>query len=565
MDKVLTVLIVGGYGTFGGRLAELLEGEPGLALIIAGRSQAKAESWCRARREARARLIPAAFDRNNAAPALAALKPDIVVDASGPFQAYGDYALVRACIAAGVHYLDLADAADFVTGITTLDDDARRAGVFVISGVSSFPVLTWAVVRELSQGMAKVTAITGGIAPSPYANVGINVLRAIASYAGQKITRRKNGGDNPSWPLTETRRYTIAPPGGLPLRNLLFSLVDVPDLRVLAGAWPAAQDVWMGAGPVPEPLHRALICLSWLVRWRLLRSLVFLAPVMDAVMKRVAWGEDRGGMFIEVTGESADGKTLRRSWHLTAEGRHGPLIPSMAAEAVIRMTQQGKPPEAGARTGAGLLTLNDYAALFKGCAIKTGKRDDSTPAPVLYRQILGDAYDALPPALQAMHDVTDTAQATGVATVRRGRNPLARLACALFRLPPAGENVPLTVTFTVQDGRERWRRQFGASSFETVLSAGHGKSERLVVERFGPVSFALVSFAMALTVENGRLNMVVRRWHLLGIPMPLWLGARTETSEFADAEGRFNFDVKIFHPLMGMMAHYTGWLVRRSS
>src|SRR5262249_10042102 len=40
------VLILGGYGTFGGRLAELLADEPRLTLIIAGRSRTRAEAFC---------------------------------------------------------------------------------------------------------------------------------------------------------------------------------------------------------------------------------------------------------------------------------------------------------------------------------------------------------------------------------------------------------------------------------------------------------------------------------------------------------------------------------------
>ena len=42
------------------------------------------------------------------------------------------------------------------------------------------------------------------------------------------------------YPFTEQMRFTVAPPGQLPLRNTLFSLVDVPDLRALAVLWPEA-------------------------------------------------------------------------------------------------------------------------------------------------------------------------------------------------------------------------------------------------------------------------------------------------------------------------------------
>ena len=114
--------------------------------------------------------------------------PDIVVDASGPFQIYGDaYRMVRACLALGVGYLDLADGSEFVKGIAAFDAEAKARGVFVLSGVSSFPVLTAAVVRHLSGGMSRVDTVSGGIAPSPHANVGLNVIRAIASYAGKPI------------------------------------------------------------------------------------------------------------------------------------------------------------------------------------------------------------------------------------------------------------------------------------------------------------------------------------------------------------------------------------------
>ena len=52
-----------------------------------------------------------------------------------------------AALALGIHYLDLADGSDFVEGIAQFDAAARARGVFVLSGVSSFPVLTAAVVR----------------------------------------------------------------------------------------------------------------------------------------------------------------------------------------------------------------------------------------------------------------------------------------------------------------------------------------------------------------------------------------------------------------------------------
>ncbi|MEQ8950896.1 MAG: saccharopine dehydrogenase NADP-binding domain-containing protein, partial [Parvibaculum sp.] len=98
------VLVVGGYGTFGGRLVKLLLDEPRLTLVVAGRSQESASRFCREVGRAAAQLVPARFDREGDLDAqLARIVPDIVVDATGPYQAYGDapYRLVEAAIRYG--------------------------------------------------------------------------------------------------------------------------------------------------------------------------------------------------------------------------------------------------------------------------------------------------------------------------------------------------------------------------------------------------------------------------------------------------------------------------------
>ncbi|MEO8135681.1 MAG: saccharopine dehydrogenase NADP-binding domain-containing protein, partial [Betaproteobacteria bacterium] len=348
------ILIVGGYGTFGGRLVELLEDDARLTLLVAGRSLSRAEEYCAARPAAAAQRIPTLFDRaSDDAGQLEALDPAVVVDASGPFQAYGNlgYRLIEQCIDCGIHYLDLADGSDFVAGVAKFDATARAAGVFVLSGVSSFPVLTAAVVRRLSAGMATVQSIRGGIAPSPYSGVGMNVIRAIASYAGQRIERTRHAQRVSGYPFTESMRFVIAVPGRIPLAMRRFSLIDVPDLRALAGLWPEATEVWMGAAPVPVPLHWALIVFAWLVRICLLPTLSWIARPMHFVTNHVRWGEHRGGMFVEVRGHGVDGTPAVREWHLLAVGNDGPLIPCMAVEAVIRRVLAGDPPRAGARTG----------------------------------------------------------------------------------------------------------------------------------------------------------------------------------------------------------------------
>jgi hypothetical protein len=558
MTAAFRIVIIGGYGIFGGRLVELLEHDARLTLFIAGRSIAAAREYCGRRPKAAARLVPAVFDRTSEdVTQLAALDVTLAVDASGPFQAYGraGYRLIEHCIACRIHYLDLADGSDFVAGVAEFDAAARAAGVCVLSGVSSFPVLTAAVVRRLSAELTEVQCIRGGIAPSPYAGVGLNVIRAIASYAGRRIPLRRRGEAAIGRPFTESMGFVIAVPGRIPLPRRRFSLVDVPDLRVLGALWPQATDVWMGAAPVPVPLHWALCAFAWLVRLRLFHSLSWMARAMHLVTNHVHWGEHRGGMFVEVRGQSQNGSSVVAEWHLLAEGDDGPLIPCMAIEAIVRKALAGHPPAPGARTAISDVDLSDYEESFSRRTIHTGVRD-RVPAPngPLYRRILGQAWDLLPPAIRQLHSVTSTSSFAGLCTVERGRNPLAWLVAESIGFPKAGRNQTIAVQLSVDGDGERWIRTCGPRSFSSLQHPGRGRAEWLVREKFGPVAVD-----MALVVQSSGLQYVLRRWTLLGIPLPLWLGPRSTASESV-RDGNFCFDVAISHPLTGLIVRYCGVL-----
>ena len=151
----------------------------------------------------------------------------------------------------------------------------------------------------------------------------------------------------------------------------------------------------MGAGPVPEILHRALIAFAGWCACGLVRSLSPLAPFMHFATNRLRWGEHRGGMFVAVRGRTAAGDAVERSWHLLAEGDDGPLIPSMAVEAMVRKLLDGHAPPAGARPAIRELELADYERLFARRNIHTGTRDDSVAGPV-YARVLGYVWNELP-------------------------------------------------------------------------------------------------------------------------------------------------------------------------
>jgi hypothetical protein len=571
----MKILLIGGYGSFGSRIVELLKSEPGLCLVVAGRSIDRAQRCCSLHADARAELLALRFDRaTKVAEQLRDIAPDWVVDASGPFQAYGEqsYQVIEACIAAGIQYLDLADGSSFVKGVAQFDQAAKSAGVFVLSGVSSFPVLSAAVVRRLSSddqgvGFKVIHTIRSGIAPSPYAGVGLNVVKAVAGYAGQAVVIKRAGSWTHAYPFTESQDFVIAVPGQIPLRRLRFSLVDVPDLVVLAEQRPQVLEVWVGAAPVPAVLHRLLSALAWLVRWHLLPSLRAFAGLIDWFSNNLRWGEHRGGMFVQVTGLDAYGQAITREWHMVAEGADGPLIPAMAVAAIVQRALRGVLPKLGARAALEEIELSDYETLFEKRRIFTGFRFKPETALgiarsiSLYEGLLGEAWGHLPERVRALHAAGHPSEFTGTCTVERGSNIFARLVAKVIGFPQAGVDQALQVRFQkrdLADGRlaELWTRTVAGQSFSSLQYAGQGLAEALICERFGPTTFA-----MAVVVKDQQLHLILRAWSVFGIPLPLWLGPRARAFE-SSAEGCFQFFVEIAHPLIGLIVRYRGRLVQ---
>lgn len=134
-----------------------------------------------------------------------------------------------------------------------------------------------------------------------------------------------------------------------------------------------------------------------------------------------------------------------------------------------------------------------------------------------------------------------------------GSGLLSRLVGALIGFPKAGWNVPVNVAFALKQSGELWRRTFAGRTFESFQWAG-AEGNTLLMERFGALTFGL-----ALVFDGRRLNLLVRNWKLLGIPLPPALAPGGQTYEFVE-HSRFHFHVEIRHPLTGLIVRYAGWL-----
>jgi saccharopine dehydrogenase-like NADP-dependent oxidoreductase len=217
-----SVIVLGGYGNFGSRIGAALAREPGVALFIAGRNEARATQLAAALGES-ARPLQLDHTSPDFAKRLRDSGASLLIHTSGPFQGQS-YAVARACIEAGCHYLDLADAREYVSGIAALDTQARERDVLVVSGASTVPALSSAVVDKYLPEFSRLESIRHGISAGAKPP-GIATLRAVMSYVGKPFTRWEDG----AWRTVHGWQDLYALRFPAPLGRRWMAACDVPD------------------------------------------------------------------------------------------------------------------------------------------------------------------------------------------------------------------------------------------------------------------------------------------------------------------------------------------------
>jgi hypothetical protein len=176
-------------------------------------------------------------------------------------------------------------------------------------------------------------------------------------------------------------------------------------------------------------------------------------------------------------------------------------------------------------------------------------------APSPFQRILGERFDALPSPVRRLHSLKASALTSGLSEITASGNPLAWLIGRIAGLPRPGRDIPVTVEFLPDgQGREHWKRRFASRRYASVMVAGEGGDEGLLIERFGP--FRLL---FRLDPRADSLSWSLERWRLLGLPLPRWTAPTIECLESGDGE-RFVFDIDVAFPVAGHVVHYRGWL-----
>ena len=357
------VLILGGYGNFGKRIARLLIRQK-IYVIIAGRSREKAQESLSKLDSLFCEVL--IFDVNtNLSEHLEHLKPKVVINTCGPFQ-NTNYHIAKQCIVHGIYYIDLADGRDFVSGISTLNESANAAGIAVISGASSVPSLSSAVIEYyLKKHFSKIHTLKYGISPGQKSERGAATMASILSYVGKKLKPCGIGNEERyGWQNLYIQKYPK-------IGSRLMSNCDIPDLDLLPKKY-GIQNIRFSAGIENSFLHLGLWGLSWLIRLGLPINLVNYTNLFLKISNLFNFiGSNNGGMHMIMNGIDNLGESITKQWFIIALNDHGPYIPAVASVILAKKIINNRLNFTGAAPCLELFTLEEYLQEMEHLEIKT--------------------------------------------------------------------------------------------------------------------------------------------------------------------------------------------------
>ena len=365
------IVVLGGYGNFGKRIVENLAGIEDITILIAGRNLSKSSALVESLKDSSsASLNPLVIDifAEDFKEQLAAISPFLVIHTSGPFQGQ-DYRVPKACIECGAHYIDLADDRRFVCDIAELDSQAKEKGVLIVTGASSVPGLSSAVVDLYQNQFSAIESIDLAIAPGNKAERGLATVEAILSYTGHPLNVFKEGRwqDVYGWMDSKVNDF------GSFVGERHLANVDVPDLELFPSRYSVTKQVSFQAGLEVPFLHLTMVGMAYLSKIGLVKNW---APLSKAIVSAsnvfLPLGSDKGAMEVRICGKDNDGNAKKVKWTLYAPKGNGPYIPTLSTIILARkllsytsdQTNQGTKLEAGAKPCVGLLQLSDFSGSF---------------------------------------------------------------------------------------------------------------------------------------------------------------------------------------------------------
>lgn len=265
----------------------------------------------------------------------------------------------------GIHYIDLADGRDFVTRITTLNEEAQKNNVAVISGASTVPGLSSAVIEYYRHEFSDIDSLVFGISPGQKAERGLATTQGILSYVGKPL-KPFVGTNKPIYGWQDVYRQEYPELGKRWMANC-----DIPDLDLLPARY-GIRSIRFSAGLELGFLHLGLWGLSWLVRLGLPLHLPRHAQPLLAISNCFnRLGSPDGGMHVILRGKDKNGQLHQRSWFIIAKKGDGPQIPTIPAIILAKKLASGTLDYRGAAPCVGMVALGECLDELREFAITT--------------------------------------------------------------------------------------------------------------------------------------------------------------------------------------------------
>lgn len=252
----MTKLMIYGAAGYTGRMASAHAKAHGLDLVVAGRAQNETKLAALADElSVEYRL----FAVDDGAALRAALRDiDVLLNCAGPFNRTAE-PLMRACVAAGVHYLDIAAELDSYLIAEKLDEPAKLAGVMLLPGSGGSVAMLGSLAGHAAKRVASPVSLSialhvaGGFSRGSAASASENVrAETLHRVDGTLVARSPDevrdfdfgSGAATSFPVTLPDLITIWRATGIPNIETF--------VHVTEGAFPEGDLAAMPDGPTAE-------------------------------------------------------------------------------------------------------------------------------------------------------------------------------------------------------------------------------------------------------------------------------------------------------------------------
>jgi short subunit dehydrogenase-like uncharacterized protein len=308
MNSTPTALLYGATG-YTGRLIARMAAEHGVRPILAGRSAAAVAEQAGA-----LGLEHRAFSLDDAAAVRRGLSGvSAVLHCAGPFSRTFR-PMADACLATGVHYLDITGEIEVFEGLAARDAEARAAGVMLLPGVGFDVVPTDCLAAYLKQRLPSARRLLLGIKGTGRISHGTATTMIENQHRGGMVRRGGRLVRVPAaWRTREIdfgrgpRTAVTIPWGDV---STAYHSTGIPDIEVYSGVSPAVRRMM-----VASRYLRPVLRMSWVQS--LEKTLVRRQPAGPteeelARNRSFVWGrvEDDAGLSAEARIRGPDGYLL---------------------------------------------------------------------------------------------------------------------------------------------------------------------------------------------------------------------------------------------------------------